>query len=509
MSVLQPRSRINRRTPSSTLEAMESRRLFSGGVAVDLQALAARPHDGGSILVRFKDGAADQVRGPEVLSGTAVGAAVGLDTSLREVRLGGGVSVAAALDRYASNPLVEFAEPNWLYTPQAVSNDPYYTNGSLWGMYGDDTSVTPDNSKDVNPFGSQANEAWAAGNTGSATVYVGVIDEGIQFTHPDLDANVWTNPYDPVDGVDNDNNGYVDDIHGWDFARNDNTIYDGGKSGSQDKHGTHVTGTITAEGGNGSGVAGVAWNVRYISGKFLGPNGGSTANAIRAVDYMTNLKVAHGMNIVATNNSWGGGGFSQGLLDAIRRAAAQGILFVAAAGNSGANTDTSPSYPAGYDVENVISVAAIDSAGNLASFSNYGAKSVDLGAPGVGIYSTLPSNKYGSYSGTSMAAPHVTGAAAVYAAAHPGATAQDIRNALLTRATSTASLAGKTVTGGRLNVFDSLAVPTAAESLAQSTTTDGTATGDSTATLSGGLFSSARIRPDEGGVWALVNEQAA
>ena len=364
--------------------------------------------------------------------------------------LRGGASNAAAIDRLRDDPAVAFAEPNWRVEHQALSNDPFYTNGSLYGMYGDATSPT-------NVFGSQAGEAWAAGHTGSPSVYVGVIDEGIQFTHPDLDANVWTNPSDPADGVDNDGNGYVDDIHGWDFATGDNTIYDGGKTGRADSHGTHVTGTIGAEGGNGAGVAGVNWQVNAISGKFLGRNGGTLANAVRAVDYFTDLKTRHGLNIVATNNSWGGGGFSQALLDAIVRGAKQDILFVAAAGNSGTSNDTTASYPsnynttagAGYDA--VIAVAAIDASGGLASFSQFGATTVDLGAPGVTINSTLPFSKYGAYSGTSMAAPHVTGAAALYAARNLTATAAQIRTAILSSAISTPSLINKTVTGGRLN----------------------------------------------------------
>ncbi|HEX8846781.1 MAG TPA: S8 family peptidase [Pyrinomonadaceae bacterium] len=363
---------------------------------------------------------------------------------------------AAARRALENDPAVEFAEPNYIYTHQAVSNDPYYTNGSLWGMYGDAT--TP-----ANQFGSQAGEAWAAGHTGSNTVYVGIIDEGIQFTHPDLDANVWTNPFDPVDGIDNDGNGYIDDIHGWDFDGNNNTIYDGGTQGKLDDHGTHVTGTIGAEGGNSIGVVGVNWSVTYISGKFLGRRGGTTANAIKAVDYFTDLKTRHGLNIVATNNSWGGGGFSQALLDAITRGAQQNILFIAAAGNGGAdgvgdNNDTTPSYPsnynttagAGYDA--VIAVAAITSTGGLASFSNYGLTTVDIGAPGSGIWSTTAFNTYSSFSGTSMATPHVTGGAALYASTHPGATALQIKTAILSSAVPTPSLAGKCVTGGRLNV---------------------------------------------------------
>ena len=339
---------------------------------------------------------------------------------------------------------VEYAEPNFIYTHEATTSDPYYTNGSLWGMYGDAT--TP-----ANQYGSQAGEAWAAGHTGSASVFVGVIDEGIQFTHPELDGQIWNNPFDVADGVDNDNNGYVDDIHGWDFAGNNNTIYDGGKRGNADDHGTHVAGTIGAE-NNGTGVVGVNWNITIISAKFLGSNGGTTANAIKAVDYITDLKTRHRINLVATNNSWGGGGFSQALGDAIERANTQNILFVAAAGNSGSNNDVTASYPSNYTSANIIAVAAINNTGALASFSSYGATTVDIGAPGVGINSTTALNTYSSYSGTSMATPHVTGGVALYAAYHPGSSAATIKSAVLSSAVPTASLSGKTVTGGRLNV---------------------------------------------------------
>lgn len=188
------------------------------------------------------------------------------------------MTVAAASARLRVHPAVEFSEPNWVYYHQATSNDPYYINGSLWGMYGDGSSP-------INAFGSQAAEAWAAGNTGSDNVYVGIIDEGSMFNHVDLAANAWMNPYDSADGIDNDGNGYVDDVRGWDFDGNDNTTYDG----TQDDHGTHV--------------AGVNWNVTMISGKFPGRRGGTTANAIKAVNYFTDLKRRHGLNIVATNNS--------------------------------------------------------------------------------------------------------------------------------------------------------------------------------------------------------------
>ncbi len=378
--------------------------------------------------------------------------------NLVRVRFQPDLSQHVAIRLLKNDPVVEFAEPNWIYTHQATSNDTYYTNGSLWGMYGDD--ATPP----LNSYGSQADEAWAAGCTGSRNVYVGIIDEGIQFTHPDLIANVWTNSFDPVDGIDNDGNGKIDDIHGWDFAGNNKTIYDGGLKGIIDSHATHVAGTIAGKGGNNKGVVGVNWNIIYISAKFLGQNGGTAANAVKAVDYITDLKIRHGLNIVATNNSWGGGGFSKALQDAINRGGDAGILFIVAAGNGGPdvvgdNNDTTPNYPSSYectssgkDYDCVIAVAAITSDGSRASFSNYGATTVDLGAPGSGIWSTIPYNKYASFSGTSMATPHVTGAAALYASKNPGATAAQIKAAILGKTIPTASLSGKTVTGGRLNV---------------------------------------------------------
>lgn len=360
------------------------------------------------------------------------------------------LDVAEAIGRMKGLGEVEYAEPNYIYTHGAASSDTYFTNGSLWGMYGDASAP-------ANQFGSQAAEAWAANHTGSNTVYIGVIDEGFQNTHPDLDANEWDNPYDASgDNIDNDGNGYIDDTDGWDFANNDKTIYDGGRRGSLDDHGTHVAGTIGAE-SNGAGVVGVNWNVTMISGKFLGRNGGTSANAIKAVDYFTDLKKRHGLNIIATNNSWGGGGFSQALYDAIARANSAGILFIAAAGNGGGDgvgddNDATAVYPSGYTLDNVIAVASITSSGAKSSFSNYGATSVDIGAPGSSIYSCLAYNTYGSYSGTSMATPHVTGGAALYASTHAGASAASIKNAILSSAVPTASLSGKCVTGGRLNV---------------------------------------------------------
>lgn len=346
-------------------------------------------------------------------------------------------------------PEIEYAEPNYIYQHTATSNDPYYTTGNLWGMYGDGT--TPNNK-----YGTQATKAWAAGKVGTANVWVGIIDEGYMYSHEDLAANAGKNAREIAgNGRDDDRNGYIDDVYGWDFAGNNSTVFDG----VDDDHGTHVAGTIGGVGGNGKGVAGMNWNVRLMNAKFLGANGGTTANAVKSVDYFTALKQAQGLQLVATNNSWGGGGYSKSLFDAIERANQAGILFIAAAGNNGSNNDATPSYPASYTNANIIAVASITSTGAISSFSNYGATSVDIGAPGSSIVSTIPRRSgnqvvsaYGSYSGTSMATPHVTGAAALYYSAHPGATAAQIKGAILNNAVLTPSLAGKCVTTGRLNV---------------------------------------------------------
>lgn len=360
------------------------------------------------------------------------------------------LSVADAIAALRGSEDVEYAEPNYIYQHSATSNDTYYTDGSLWGMYGDATSP-------ANQFGSQAGEAWAVGKTNCSNVYVGIIDEGYMYSHEDLAANAGTNPGEVAgNGVDDDSNGYVDDVYGWDFDGNNSTVFDG----TGDDHGTHVAGTIGGVGGNGLGVAGVCWSVKLMDAKFLGRNGGTTANAVKAVDYFTDLKVRHNLNLVTTSNSWGGGGFSQSLADAIDRANTQNILFIAAAGNSTYDCDSSTAcYPAEYTSANVIAVASITSSGGISSFSNFGATTIDIGAPGSGIWSSVPKSVkgkavsgYASYSGTSMATPHVSGAAALYAAYHAGSSAAAIKSAILGSAVPTASLAGKVATGGRLNV---------------------------------------------------------
>lgn len=428
--------------------------------ALALADLARRQHVPDEVLVQYRTGISEAAkvaargRASARFQDSIVNGAWRKDGKgdLELVKIPAGLTVAAAVGALEADPNVEFVEPNWVYTHQATSTDTYFTNGSLWGMYG--ASTVP-----ANTFGCGAAVPWAANKTGSSTVYVAIIDEGYMFTHTDLSANAGVNPGEIAgNGKDDDGNGYVDDVRGWDFDGNNSTVFDG----AGDDHGTHVAGTMGAA-GNGAGVVGVCWNVKFISAKFLGSQGGTTANAIKAVDYVTDLKNRHGLNMVASNNSWGGGGFSQGLADAITRAGAADILFVAAAGNAGSNNDTTASYPAGYANDNIIAVAAIASNGTLASFSNYGATTVDIGAPGVGIWSTVPvasgkgrtatiTSGYASYNGTSMATPHVTGACALYKSINPTATAAQIKAAILGSATPTSSLSGKTLTGGRLNV---------------------------------------------------------
>lgn len=449
--------------------------VFVGGRGATAQAAGHGPaYAPDEVLIQFREGVTDGQRQAargrvNATPRKALRAPAPGEGGLEVAVLPAGSSVQAAIATLESDPNVAFAEPNWVYTrgpvvPLATANDRGYVNGSHWGLYGEATTPT-------NRFGSQAGEAWAHDYTGSKAVYVGVIDEGIKYDHCDLRDNVWTNPFDPANNVDDDGNGLVDDIHGWDFYHNDNTVYDPG----EDNHGTHVSGTIGSAANNmacsvepdgSGGSVGVNWNVTLISGKFLGPDGGYLEDAVRAVDYFTDLKARHGLNIVALNNSWGGGGYSQALHDAIIRAAKANILFIAAAGNDGRNNDAIPSYPSGYNTtrgtstqsaasyDSVIAVAAIADNGSLASWSNWGRTTVDLGAPGVGIWSTTADAMYSQYSGTSMATPHVTGAAALYASVYPTATGAQIRAALLDAATfqKTASLRYKAATNGRLDI---------------------------------------------------------
>lgn len=365
-----------------------------------------------------------------------------------------GLTVAEASRRVGGMTGVTFVEPDFWLEPAATVDDPWYLNGGLWGMYGEATLPH------ANPFGSGAGAAWEDGHVGTGAVHVGVVDEGIKIDHPDLAANIWTHPTELLNGLDDDGNGYVDDVHGWDFHDDDASVYDG----DFDDHGTHVAGTIGARGGNGIGVAGVAWRVTLIPARFLGPSGGYTSDVVRALDYVTDLRRRHGLQVVATNNSWSGGGYSQALADAIDRGGDAGILFVAAAGNGGHDLDEAPVYPAshacitradgttrGWDC--LISVTNLDVDGSPHPDANVGAVGVDLAAPGTRIVSTHPrGDSYAALTGTSMAAPHVSGALALCAGVRPSLPPERIRALLLETGAPTGSLDGRTVSGRRLDV---------------------------------------------------------
>jgi len=339
---------------------------------------------------------------------------------------------------------VRIVEPDYMVFLTATPADPQYADGSLWGLH------NTGQAGGIVDADIDAPEAWEL-ETGSLDVLVGVIDTGIDYEHEDLAANMWNNPGEmgidglaqnkQVNGVDDDGNGYIDDWKGWDFQNNDNDPMD------DHFHGTHCAGTIGAIGDNGIDVVGVNWQVSLVGLKFLSAGGGSSSDAIEAIYYAT------GLGLDLTSNSWGGGGKSELMFDAIADAGANDILFVAASGNSNADTDDIPHYPSSYTNDNLISVLATGRNDRKADFSNSGADSVDLGAPGVGITSTFPNNSQGTISGTSMATPHVAGACALLKAYVPLMTADEIKQSILETADPLSLLTTNLcVTGGRLNI---------------------------------------------------------
>jgi subtilisin family serine protease len=338
---------------------------------------------------------------------------------------------------------------------EKTSSDPQLS--SLWGL----TKI-------------DATDAWNV-STGSKSVVVAVIDTGVDYTDSDLAANIWTNPNAGADG-------FQGDVHGYDFANNDSDPMD------DNSHGTHVAGILGAVGNNSQGGVGVDWSVSIMPLKFLNSQGtGYLSDAIRAINYVTMERTQYGVNVRVINASWGGGDYGAAMQNAIQAANDAGILFVTAAGNNGTNNDATAQYPANYAVPNVISVAATDQNDKLASFSNYGATTVDIAAPGVSIYSTVPGNKYATYSGTSMAAPYVSGVAALCWAIDPDATVAEVRNALLQGVDSLASLSGKLVSGGRLDANKTLGLIEAGlpqgPTIASLTTSSSSVTAGSAVTL--------------------------
>ncbi|HYO90364.1 MAG TPA: S8 family peptidase, partial [Pyrinomonadaceae bacterium] len=392
----------------------------------------------GEIMVRFRDEA--QARRVERSSMSVRSKGRTIQVNVKEFKgskLVDGLRIARvaasdtlqAIEELNAHPDVLYAEPNFIRKINRLPNDPSFSQ--LWGLRNPN-----EGGRDID-----AEQAWDT-TVGSRGVVVGVIDEGIDINHEDLRDNIWHNPAEVAnDGVDNDGNGYVDDVNGWDFYHNDKTVFDGTgqyPDDETDSHGTHVAGTIGATGDNGIGVTGVNWQVSLMSLKILGPGGGSSASAVSAYNYASQMRElwetsggTKGANIRVLNNSYGGYGHSQAELDAIRALGDKGILFVVSAGNESMNNDIVPSYPTNYIAANLISVAATNSSDIKPNFSNSGSATVNVAAPGVGILSTTPGNTYDFYDGTSMAAPHVSGAAALVCSAFPNISMRRLRSALL------------------------------------------------------------------------------
>ncbi len=356
---------------------------------------------------------------------------------------------------------IEYAEPNyivhaiknefsiWDKLNSLKTNDPQFDK--LWGLTNtgsNEPAGSRGNSSTSGVAGADVNalNAWTI-TKGSKAIKIAVIDTGVDYNHPDLKNNIWTNTAElnGKAGVDDDGNGYIDDIHGYDFANKDGDPMDG------NGHGSHCAGTIAAEHDNGVGIAGVMADAEIVGVKFLTDQGsGSTADAIAAINYATDI----GVDIMS--NSWGGGGYSQALKDSIIRANQAGIIFTAAAGNSATDNNTTPHYPSNYDVENVISVAAHNYNDGLASFSCYGSTTVHVAAPGRNILSTTPNNSYDVFSGTSMATPHVTGVVGLYLAHNGKTDPKDLRDKLMESSVYGTAYGKKTISGGRVDAYNFL-----------------------------------------------------
>lgn len=386
-----------------------------------------------------------------------------------------GMSVEDAIDLFQQIPGVDYAEPDFIVRASIIPNDSGF--GNLWGM-----NQSADHDID-------GPEGWDIFR-GNPNFPIAVIDTGVQYTHPDLSANIWTNPGEIAgNGIDDDGNGYVDDVRGWDFVNNDNDPMD------DNGHGTHCSGTIGAIGNNGIGVAGVVWNTKIVPLKFLNSSGnGSISAALGCLQY------AAGKGVKVSSNSWGGGGYSSSFFNAIESSKSIGHIFVAAAGNAGTNNDATPSYPASYTNDNVIAVASTTSSDTLSSFSQYGATSVDIGAPGSSIYSTYPTNSYATLSGTSMATPHVAGVVVSVYGQNTSWTYSQVRSRVLSTARPIAALSGKCVTGGVVNLAAALVNNNSVPSISVATPTNGITISAGTNVLLSGTASD----PQDGNLTASI-----
>jgi thermitase len=412
------------------LEALERRALLSGSSSGD--ALLSRDaNPASSVLIGFRDGASPTVEAAVVRS---------IRGQVIATYPGGPVLVATpspadrnlALSMLPQLGSVRYAEPDsTLHVDAVIPNDPGLSR--QWAL------------DPTNYAGIDASAAWGVTQGNSSTI-VAVIDSGLDTTHPEFAGRIWTNPgeVNGVSGVDNDGDGLANDLHGWNFLANTPDITD------DNSHGTHVAGILAATGNNGIGVAGVDWKAQIMPLKFIGADGnGSVDDAIRAIYYAVN----HGARVI--NASWGGGDHIQALTDAISYANLHNVVFVTAAGNESVNNGVRRSYPADDRLPNTISVAATDENGNLASFSNFGATTVDIAAPGVNIRSTVPGG-YATYSGTSMSTPYVSGVVSLLVGLHPEYTAAQLVRRVLNAAKPLPSLQGKVITGGTVDAANTV-----------------------------------------------------
>ena len=410
--------------------------LMSGSALADINSGAED-----AVLVMFKPGVTKQERvnlikqnGASLRQLDAQGRDMKMrfvaDGRIVKVKVPKGVDRDHLIKKLSANPAVAVAEPDFPLKALATPNDPSFAE--LWGLHNTGQAGGTAGA-DI-----KAVDAWDI-STGSHDVIIGVIDTGMDYNHPDLIDNRWVNP-----GT------LPGSTYGYSALNPELDPMD------SDSHGTHVAGTIGASGNNGTGVVGVNWNVTLLPCQFLGPSGGSTAGAIECINYFTDLKLNHGVDIKATNNSWGGGGYSETLRAAIQSGGDAGILFIAASGNDGGNADSAPMYPAAYDLDVIVSVASTDRNDNMSGFSNYGATSVDLAAPGSAILSTVPGASYATYSGTSMASPHVAGAAALLWSVNPDISALEMKAILMDSGDALSSLEGKTVSGKRINLVNAM-----------------------------------------------------